>query len=132
MFTISPLVQGGAPQDLQLRQWQLAYHAGARTMPRAAALTALGHAVVAWQQAAGGAEWRGLAAAAVLTLAIVPFTFAFIMPTNNALEREIASEIKTMPPATAVALLQKWARWNLFRSLLPLVGAACAVWNLVA
>lgn len=124
-------MQSGGPPDAQLRQWQLAYHAGARTMPRVAALTALGHAVVAWQQAARGAEWRGLAAAAALTVAIVPFTFVFIMPTNNALEREIAREAKTMSQATAVGLLQKWARWNMLRSVLPVVGAAFAVWNLV-
>lgn len=124
-------MQSDGPPDAQLRQWQTAYHAGHRTMPRVAALTALGHAVVAWQQAGRGGEWRGLAAAAVLTLAIVPFTFAFIMPTNNALEREIARETKTLSRAAAVALLQKWARWNLLRSVLPLAGAACAVWNIV-
>lgn len=125
------LVQNGGSPATALRQWQLVYDKGHQVMPRVAALTALGHAVVAWQQATRGAEWRGLAAAGALTLGIVPFTFAFIMPTNNALEREMARDTKAMSHATTTALLQKWSRWNLLRSMLLLAGAACAVWNLV-
>jgi hypothetical protein len=130
---------------VQLRAWHLAYAKGKATMPLFAGGAAATLAYVAWVGASARAEWRGFAAGALLTLGIVPFTRAAIMPTIWALEGFMvtaggagASDAKLGAAEAGVAdrqvaeLLTRWARLNLVRALLPLAGAGLAVWNLFA
>jgi hypothetical protein len=63
----------------------------------------------------------------------VPFTFAFIMPTNSALfakEEELASAGEKVDAAEVKnvhALLDSWAVLNLVRAGLVAAGGLCAV-----
>lgn len=69
----------------------------------------------------------------------MPFTFAFIVPTNKKLFEKVDSLAATSLEDKAVeagvakeetvhALLDKWATLNLARALIVGVGAALAVW----
>lgn len=81
-------------------------------------------------------------AATVLIPSIIPFTFAFIVPTNNALfekKRQLADvevsakdvEVGVKKEETVHALIDKWATLNLARALLVGLGSVCAVWGAV-
>lgn len=131
------LIRPDVPQDALVHQWHNLYRRGAAMMPVLAGTTTLGYWTVAYYRCglSPAAEWRGFAAAGALVLAIVPFTLAAMMPTIRALEASMGSAERerkqTMSRGTAEALLRKWTRLNVWRSLIPLVGTACAVWNLL-
>lgn len=134
------LIRQDVSQDALIRQWHGIYKRGAATMPALGASTTLGYWFVAYQMM-GSSEWRGFAAAGALTLAIVPFTLVVMMPTIRELETEIAGEGGSAAKdnkkisrsrGTVEALLWKWTRLNVVRSLMPLLGTACAVWNLLS
>jgi hypothetical protein len=76
-------------------------------------------------------------AAAVLNMAIVPFTLFVIAPTNNLLfareeawrtenEEVKAKMVKNQSGLTTEALLNRWRVQNWVRSLFPLIGAVLA------
>ena len=65
--------------------------------------------------------------AAVLLGSVVPFTFIGIMPTNHALlapDRDLSS-------SDTRALLEKWGRLHLVRSLLGLFASLILVWVVI-
>ncbi|KAK8134451.1 hypothetical protein PG984_006463 [Apiospora sp. TS-2023a] len=139
LLTMPALIRPDVPQDALVQQWHGLYRRGAAIMPVVAGTTTLGYWTVAYYRYCSfpSAEWRGFAAAGALVLAIVPFTFAAMMPTIRALEATmggsaVGEKKKTMSRGTAEALLTKWTRLNVWRSLIPLVGTACAVWNMLA
>jgi hypothetical protein len=116
-----------------LRQWQLAFNRGKKGMPPFAAAIMLSYAYISYTHYARGLEWRGFAAAAALTISIVPFTFAFIMGNIKQIEAAIATkDPKTTGNEEAKGLLRTWGKLNLTRAMLPLAGAAAAAWNLLA
>lgn len=116
-------------------------------MPAFAASAAAAHGWAAWAGAGAGVEWRGAAAAAALTVGIVPFTLVAIMPAirrlEGIMEAEAALEERRKRGALeereeaqvdelTQSLLTKWGNLNLVRALLPLAGVGFAVWNLFA
>lgn len=81
---------------------------------------------------AGTASWLlgasiGWLVGAILILAVVPFTFVAIMPTNNQL---LAPGRDLSSPETR-ALLKRWARLHGVRSALSLLASAIFLWLLV-
>lgn len=81
---------------------------------------------------AGTASWLlsagiGWLVGAILILAVVPFTFAVIMPTNNQL---LAAGRDLTSPETR-ALLERWAKLHGVRSALSLLASAIFLWLLV-
>lgn len=99
-------------------------------MPPAAGAIAASYLGAAYYSAPLG-EWRGFAAAAALTVGIVPFTLLLIMPTVRALEGMLGDgRDGKEADAEARAVMQSWSRWNFARAMLPLVGTGFAVWNL--
>lgn len=79
--------------------------------------------VLAWLLGAGGLWLLG----AVLLVAVVPFTFIVIMPTNHLLlepGRDLSS------PETR-ALLEKWGQLHAVRSGLSLLASVVFIWALV-
>ncbi|WP_210401662.1 DUF1772 domain-containing protein [Lacimicrobium sp. SS2-24] len=65
--------------------------------------------------------------AAVLILLVVPYTFAIIMPVNDALQR---SDAET-DAAVLRQLLIRWGRLHSVRSALALLSSALMLWQLV-
>ena len=81
---------------------------------------------------AGTASWLlgagiGWLVGAIIILAVVPFTFAVIMPTNNQL---LAPGRDLTSPETR-ALLERWAKLHGVRSALSLLASAIFLWLLV-
>jgi len=69
----------------------------------------------------GAAPWRPFAVAAVLTLAIIPFTLTVMAPTYNTLFRNKTAT--KMSRDEAVVAVQPWTRLHTVRTLLPVTGA---------
>lgn len=131
LFTIAPILQSSAPRGVLLHQWHLAYTLGKSYMPPAAGAIAASYLGAAYYSSSLVKEWRGFAAAAALTVGIVPFTLLLIMPTVRALEGMLADgRDGKEADAEARAVMQSWSRWNFARAMLPLVGTGFAVWNL--
>lgn len=87
------------------------------------ALLSLGCGIVAWLLGAGVSWLIG----ALLVGAVVPFTFAAIMPTNNKL---LASGRDLSSPETR-ALLEHWGRLHAVRTVLSLVGVTVYLCSLL-
>ena len=77
----------------------------------------------AWLLGAGS----GWLVAALFVGAVVPFTFAVIMPTNN---RLLAAD-RDLDSSETRALLARWGRLHAVRTALSLVGATIYVWLLL-
>jgi anthrone oxygenase-like protein len=78
---------------------------------------------VAWLLDAGS----GWLVAALFVGAVVPFTFAVIMPTNN----RLLATGRDLDSAETRALLARWGRLHAVRTSLGLVGATIYVWLLL-
>ena len=81
---------------------------------------------------AGTASWLlgagvGWLVGAIIILAVVPFTFVAIMPTNNQL---LAPGRDLSSPETR-ALLERWAMLHGVRSVLSLVASVVFLWLLI-
>jgi hypothetical protein len=88
--------------------------------------------------ATSGASVGLYTAAALLTPAIVPYTFAVIRPTNDALKKKAASASSAAVGEAAAqlkgeednthALVDRWATLNLVRGLVSLSAALIGAW----
>lgn len=134
ILAIDGLLSVSTPVSTQLlaQQWAGMYHRGKVLGPQVAILGAFGYGYLAYERSSRGLDWTKFVGAAALTLGMVPFTFIFMFPTNNALLR-VAAGVGAMGGEGAVReLLVKWKDLNLMRSLFPLAGAALGFWGLVA
>jgi uncharacterized membrane protein len=105
----------GLDTRMAVLQWAPSYRR-ATWLQAPLALLSLVSGVSAWLLGAGTSWLIG----ALLIGAVVPFTFAVIMPTNNALlatDRDLAS-------GETRALLVRWGRLHAVRTVLSLAGAA--------
>jgi len=101
-----------------LRQWKPAY---ARAVPMQAGLALLGGLAGLWAAwASGSFLWL---AGALLLAANIPYTLILVMPVNHRLEA-IAPE-EAGPHSRA--LLDRWGRLHLVRSLLGGVALLCMI-----
>jgi hypothetical protein len=99
---------------------------GHKLMPSLAVGTFLLYAYTSAQKRAAGKPWLRHLAAGVTTIAIVPFTWIVMTPTNNELfllhaESRGASGFGDL--GLVQGLLVRWARLHVVRSLFPLAGA---------
>src|SRR4030095_9738576 len=79
--------------------------------------------IAAWLLGAGS----GWLVAALIVGAVVPFTFAVIMPTNN----RLLATGRDLDSSETRALLVRWGRLHTVRTALSLVGAAIYLWLLL-
>ncbi|EAU34341.1 conserved hypothetical protein [Aspergillus terreus NIH2624] len=121
MLTTPALLQtmrnGDLPTELAVKTWRNMYQRGHAQNPPIAAATTTCFLYCAWA-VRGGTSLAPLTprnapvlycAAAALTLAIVPYTLAAMMPTNSALiAKADAKELGAQESSEAVPLLQKW------------------------
>ena len=87
------------------------------------ALVSLVCGVAVWLFGAGSA-WL---AAALLVGAVVPFTFAVIMPTNH----KLLAPGRDLESAETRELLVKWGRLHAVRTVLSLVATLVFLWLLI-
>jgi hypothetical protein len=88
------------------------------------AVMSLACGVAAWLLGAGS----GWLVAALLVGAVVPFTFAVIMPTNN----RLLAPGRDLDSSETRALLVRWGRLHSVRTALSLVGATIYLCLLLA
>ena len=107
-------------------QWARLYHYGHIEMPAlcigATSLFGYGAQI---KRGAQRPQWSTYALAAATTIAMVPFTWIFMAPTNNILFRMEAmpSEVEASVDLSEVrGLVVRWAWLHAMRSLFPMTG----------
>ncbi|KAH7371693.1 hypothetical protein BKA66DRAFT_181583 [Pyrenochaeta sp. MPI-SDFR-AT-0127] len=127
-----------APAPLAAKQWYTVLTRGGGIGRPLAIISAIATGYVAYHQDPSSTPFKLNIAATLLLPSIVPFTFAFIVPTNNKLiakKDELASaslddkaiEANVAQGETVHALIDKWALLNLGRAALIFAGSLCAV-----
>jgi len=111
-----------------VKLWKNNFEAGFALAPPIAVATASSLGFCAWSAPRlltfGVPNGRLFAAAAVLTVSIVPFTIVFMSSTNDKLLSFAKKEdLTTAENQESEALLKRWRYLNSVRSLLPLAGA---------
>ncbi|GIK06077.1 hypothetical protein Aspvir_010195 [Aspergillus viridinutans] len=108
-------------------QWTRIYHYGHWVLPSMAVVTSILYGYAAAQQRRRQKKtWISFALAAVMTVSILPFTWLFMVPTNDELFR--LQTISQTEPAVmgidaAKALVVRWRDMHSLRSLFPLIGS---------
>lgn len=150
-----------APAPLAVKQWATLYDRGHLVGPILAIVSGLASAYVASKRMyrlsytsylsntdtfctddSSSLPFKLNVAAAVILPSIIPFTFAFIVPTNKKLfekEQSLATasiedkavEAGVAREETVHALIDKWATLNLARALIVGVGAVLSAWSAV-
>ncbi|KAK3898726.1 hypothetical protein C8A05DRAFT_47035 [Staphylotrichum tortipilum] len=122
-----PVFLDTTPQVPQLfRQWARTYHYGHLVLPTLSVCTFGLYGLAALRKRAAQRPWLPSLLAGVVTVLMVPFTWIFMVPTNNQLfllEAASALDPDVMGMAAGTALVVYWSRLHLARSLFPLAGA---------
>lgn len=118
-----------------LTSWARLYHYGHIYMPALCVATVGLYSYTALaKRAAGRKEWTQYALAAVTTIAMVPFTWIVMVPTNDSLFALRDSEVEatgSVDMGSLRGLIVKWAWMHVTRSLFPLVGAYLGFTNVL-
>ncbi|KAI1841393.1 hypothetical protein JX265_007460 [Neoarthrinium moseri] len=127
-----PAVLGaGAPTEVMLRQWYIIFNRG-KAIPLTSLISALSYGAVSYGTWSHGLpQWKGFALSGLFAAASIPFTIAFLMPTNNALEAAAHSEVRTLSDDKVRGLITKWMKINNIRIFIPLSGAILGLWTLL-
>ncbi|KAF1994701.1 DUF1772-domain-containing protein [Amniculicola lignicola CBS 123094] len=131
-----------APAPLAARQWLAVYNAGHIIGPWFSILSSLAFGYVAYNQDTSSLPFKLNIFAALAIPSIIPFTFAFIMPTNkklfakaeslaNASLEDKAVEKGVPKEETVHQLVDKWGMLNLVRTAITGLGAVAAIWAAV-
>ena len=124
-----PVLLDTTTQPSQLfHQWVRMYHYGHQVLPTLAVATFLLYGYAAVSKRAASRPWGIFAAAGVTTLSMLPFTWVFMVPTNNTLfrldgESKAAAAAAVASWGEAQELVTRWSWLHLVRSLFPLAGA---------
>ncbi|KAF2183027.1 hypothetical protein K469DRAFT_710979 [Zopfia rhizophila CBS 207.26] len=128
-----------APAPLAARQWKKMFTTARKVGPTCAIIGMLATGYLAYREDPSSAPFKLNLAAAILLPSIVPYTLAFIQPTNKALLAKVdslatteltdkAAEAGVSSGETVHALIDKWATLNLGRVLLTGAGTILALW----
>lgn len=117
-----------------LTQFVQLYHYGHQLMPSLAVVTFLLYGYTSIQKRSLGKPWRNTIVAGITTLTMVPFTWVIMVPTNEilfGLNAESRAVLGSVELGTVQALLARWARLHIVRSLFPLLGAFLGGYNIL-
>ncbi|KAF8852510.1 DUF1772-domain-containing protein [Acephala macrosclerotiorum] len=121
-FIAVPVLLDTATDAKQLLpQWARMYHYGHQIMPAMAASTFLLYGYTSLKQGRAQRPWRLLTLAGVTTMSIAPFTWMFMLPTNNELFR-LGKQPLGVEIEGVKRLVMRWTWLHFMRSLLPLAG----------
>jgi hypothetical protein len=130
-FVIPVLLDTNSNADHMVRQWVRLYHYGHIYLPALCITTCGLYAYAAWyHKVTKSVYWATYALAVVSTIAMVPFTWLIMAPTNDTLFQLDASD-EAVNLASAQGLLKKWAWLHATRSLSPLVGSYLGFTNIL-
>jgi hypothetical protein len=146
-FTIPRLLE--SPTPLMLRQWRKMFIAGKYAAIPGALLSSVSYFYLAYNSlsssnpfAGNGAGYSYLASG-VLSVGIIPFTFAVLRPTNNKLEAKEEEtrmlektdevvEIGLADGETAKVLVDRWGVQNLGRVGMLIAASVVGIWTSVS
>lgn len=122
------------PAGTIAKQWQRLFDIGKLQAPPVAASVAISFGYLAWSVRAGAPLFKQtpfsrtalFSTAAIMTVAIVPFTIIFMSSTNNALSKKASATTESSGEET-IELVKTWTTLNRLRSFLPLAGAFCGI-----
>jgi hypothetical protein len=116
------------------RQWVTMYGHGHQVLPGLAIITAGLYARIALSLRSTTRPWSLFVLAGLATVAIIPFTLVFMVPTNDLLfalekgtEKGTEKGQGSMSIMDAKELVLWWSRLHLMRSVMPLIGAVIGV-----
>jgi noranthrone monooxygenase len=122
-----PMMLETTNQPVQLlHQWSCVFYSGHHKGPGISIATGLIYSYAAWSNHAAGIPWRVFALAGALTVGMVPFTWVFMMGTNNALFKAEAKSKSGGDRSSwkeVESLVKTWSGLNAIRALFPLSGA---------
>lgn len=106
-------------------QWVRLYNYGHMTLPALSVLTFALYMYTCHRKREANKPWRIFALAGLATVSMIPFTWIFMVPTNNELFRlrEVSKIASTMSISDAKKLVSHWSWLHSTRSCLPLAGA---------
>lgn len=113
-----------APQ--LFHQWARTYHYGHQILPTMAIGTLLLYVYTSFKKRQAKKAWGIFTLAGLVTVAMVPFTWIVMVPTNNELFRlEAVSKLEpgVMDIIAAKELVVKWSWMHFTRCFFPLAGA---------
>ncbi|KAK2024181.1 DUF1772-domain-containing protein [Colletotrichum zoysiae] len=130
-----PVLLDTADTSTQLfYQFVRLYHYGHRVLP-GLSLATLALYTSGWAMSRGaGRPWAVYALAGAVTVAMIPFTWVFMVPTNNTLfdlHARSQSAVIVAGIDEAKDLLKRWGLLHLARCLFPLTGAVIGLSRLV-
>lgn len=130
LITMPVLLESSLSTTQLCSVWSEIYLRGRGLLPALAVMTCVMYGYAYARQKIVRSS-KALILAGVLTIAIAPFTWLVLAPTNNmlfALHTE-AQSMRDIPGGveTAKRLIADWSRLHLARSLLPLFGAATGI-----
>lgn len=125
MVVVPVLLDTVTEARLMVAQWARIYFYGHIIYPGICITTCLLYAYAAYTKQGKGLKWRTWALAAATTIAMVPFTWIFMAPTNNLLfDRHAQSKTgQEIEFNEVVNLITTWAGLHYARCLFPLAGA---------
>ncbi|KAN0117714.1 protein of unknown function (DUF1772) domain containing protein [Hyaloscypha variabilis] len=151
-FTIPRLLE--SPTPLMLRQWRKMYIAGKHVAIPCAFLSSLSYFYLSYSSfsstnpfAGGGGFGNRVgvayATAGILSVGIIPVTFAVLMPTNHKLERKEEEtralgkndevvEIGIKREETAKVLIDRWGVLNLWRAGMLFTASLVGIWTSIS
>lgn len=128
-----------SPTPLLLRQWHAAYLQGKRAFPPFALLSSLSYFYLAYKGDALDGNRIGYLVAGLLTVGIVPYTFAVMGGTNRKLieKREEIGALGSQDTVVEIglknesahALLDWWGVLNLGRGVMLSAAGVLGVWT---
>lgn len=125
MLAIPVLLDTTTQPSQLINQWVRIYHYGHQIFPAMAITTCLLYGYTAFSKRAARSRWRVFAVAGATTLSMLPFTWIFMLRTNNALfgaqMESKAGRVASWDEAQN--LVMTWSGLHFVRSLLPLMGA---------
>ena len=131
LLAVPGLLSAAVPAQALAKQWEGIFTRGKVLGPQMALVSLAGYAYVVYDRKSQGQNYAGFVTAAVLSLAIMPYTIIVMSPTNNALLGVASGATKTLSESAVRELVTKWKGLNLVRSVFPFVGAVVGLWSLV-
>lgn len=126
-FVSVPVILDTASGGAYLQtQWARLYHYGHYIMPAMAVGTGLLNGFIALSNARARIPWRLFALAGVTTVSIAPFTWIFMLKTNNELFR-LGAQSTGVELSRVKQLVVRWTWLHFARSLFPVIGTIMAI-----
>lgn len=126
MFTVPVLIDTNTKGKDLASQWVTVYDYGHQVLPAMSVTTFVLYMYASFKKRANGKTWRPFFLSGVTTVIMVPFTWQFMLATNDALFRaNVRSNTGSEPTLSEVLQLVTWWRsLHFMRSYFPLIGAA--------